>query len=321
MSFAGKNVFITGIGGFVGTSLAKNLLDEDAHVIGLVKDFNRKSDYSLFDRCSIVRGDIRDKEILQYAFSHYEVDYVVHLASQAIVSICNVDPYTAYVTNVMGMLNVLEACRTMATAKKPRIVVSTSDKYYGNTAELPYTEDVPPEVADSYCTSKTCQDLIARSYAITYGLNVTVMRAGNIYGPGDLNLSRLIPKNSIRMLQGDSPVLYSHAAEFIREFLFIDDVVEALKVIMSVGISGEAYNVGGSGPKKIGEVLDVLRNIIDRDIPIITELIEFSELSAQYLDATKLKALGWAPVVSLEEGLIRSVAYYKELVDLGKVVL
>ena len=321
MSFAGKNVFITGIGGFVGTALAKKLLGDGAHVIGLVKDFNRKTDSSILQHCSIVEGDIRDKEVLQYAFSHYEVDYVVHLASQAIVSICNQDPYTAYVTNVMGMLNVVEACRVMATKNKPKIVVSTSDKYYGSTTKLPYTEDVPPEVADSYCTSKTCQDMLARSYALTYGIPVVVMRAGNIYGPGDLNFSRLIPKNSIKLWQGDSPILYSHAANFVREFLYIDDIVHALETLMEKGVSGEAYNVGGSGPKKIGEVLTALRDAINPNIEIIMKDIDFAELSEQYLDASKLQALGWKAKVSLEEGLAHSAAYYRVLVEQGKVVL
>lgn len=321
MSFVGKNVLITGIGGFVGTALAKSLLEEGAHVIGLVKDYNRKTDVSLLNKCSVVEGDIRDKEVIQYALGHYEVSHVFHLASQAIVSICNQDPYTAYVTNVIGMLNVVESCRSLATEKKPKIVVSTSDKYYGSTSVLPYTEDVPPEVADSYCTSKTCQDMIARSYAITYGLPVVVMRAGNIYGPGDLNLSRLIPKNSIKMWQGDSPVLYSHASDFVREFLYIDDVVGALKILMEKGVSGEAYNVGGSGPKKIGEVLNKLRDVINPNIPIMVKEVEFAELSEQYLDATKLKALGWKPKVGLGEGLKRSALYYKDLVEQGKIVL
>ena len=321
MNFKGKNVFITGIGGFVGTALAQNLLDEGAHVIGLVKDYNRKTNKSVLEKCSIVDGDIRDLGVVKYALSHYEVDYIVHLASQAIVSICNQDPYTAYITNVVGMLNVLEACRTLATAKKPKIVVSTSDKYYGSTNKLPYVEDVSPEVADSYCTSKTCQDMIARSYSLTYCVPVVVMRAGNIYGPGDLNMSRLVPKNSIKLWQGDSPVLYSHAADFVREFLYIDDVVSALKILMKKGVPGEAYNVGGSGPKKIGDVLELLRDTINPDIPIITKEIEFSELSVQYLDASKLMLLGWSPKVSLPEGLKKSAEYYKDLVDAKKVAL
>ena len=98
MNFQGKNVLITGINGFLGTRFAKMFLDEGAHVIGIVRDMNRKSQRQVLDRCSIVHGDIRDKELVQYALSKYEAQYVLHLAAQPIVRICNNDPYTAYMT-------------------------------------------------------------------------------------------------------------------------------------------------------------------------------------------------------------------------------
>ncbi|MCK5017783.1 MAG: NAD-dependent epimerase/dehydratase family protein [Candidatus Peribacteraceae bacterium] len=319
MSFAGKNILITGINGFVGTAAARSFVEEGAHVVGIVKDLNRKTDMWIERNCSIISGDIRDFDLLRYATSHYEIDYVLHLASQAIVKICHSDPYTAYETNIMGVVNVLEAAR-IQNIPPQKIIVMTSDKYYG-TAPPPYTEDLPPGVADTYCTSKTCQDMIARSYALTYEVPAITVRAGNIYGPGDFNMSRLVPKSIIKLYQGDSPVLYKHAAKMVREFLYIDDVIDAFKILFTGGITGESYNIGGTGPVKIEEVMDAIREIVNPEIPIVLEEIGFYEINEQYLDATKLKALGWNPKFSLKQGLEKSFEFYKGAVDTGYVRL
>lgn len=317
--FKGKNILLTGINGFVGTAAAKSFVEDGAHVIGIVRDTNRKTDEWVGENCSIIRGDIRDFDVLRYAMSHYEVDYVLHLASQAIVKICHSDPLTAYQTNVMGMVNVLEASRVQKMSPE-KILVMVSDKYYGSAAQLPYTEDLPPDVADTYCTSKTCQDMVARSYAQTYGVPAVTIRAGNVYGPGDLNMSRLIPKNIIKLYQGDSPVLYSHAAEMVREFLYIDDVISAFKILLDRGVVGEAYNIGGTLPMKIGDVMDMIRYIVNPDIPITVEEVEFGEINEQYLNADKLKSLGWEPIVDLQSGLEVCFEYYAAVVNNGKVV-
>jgi nucleoside-diphosphate-sugar epimerase len=320
MGLKGKNVLITGINGFLGTAVAKSFLEEGVYVIGVVKDVNRKTDLSILSKCSVVDGDIRDKDVLQYAMSHYEIDYVIHLASQAIVKICHSDPYIAYETNVMGAINVLEAARVQNIPPK-KIIVMTSDKFYGSAPTLPYTEDLPPEVADTYCTSKTCQDMVARSYALTYNVPAVTVRAGNIYGPGDFNMSRLIPKNIVKLYQGDSPVLYSHAAEMIREFLYVSDVISAFKILLEKGKTGEAYNIGGTTPMKIGEVMEMLREVVNPNIPITLEDVGFGEINKQYLNADKIKALGWSPVVDLRKGLEKSYLFYKNAVDSGYVVI
>lgn len=321
MSFlAGKNVLITGINGFVGTAAAASFVADGAHVIGIIKDKNRKTDSWVTNNCSIVRGDIRDLDLVTYATSHYEVDYVLHLASQAIVKICYSDPYSAYTTNVLGVANVMEAARVQKIPPE-KILVMTSDKYYGSASKLPYTEDLPPDVADTYCTSKTCQDMITRSYAKTYGIPAVTIRAGNIYGPGDFNMSRLVPKNIVKLYLGKSPVLYSHAAEMVREFLYIDDVINAFKILLDRGEVGEAYNIGGTTPMKIGDVVEMMSQLVNPSIPITIEEVEFGEINAQYLNADKLKSLGWEPKFTLKQGLEESFRFYKSVVDDGRVRL
>jgi len=316
MDFKGKNVFITGINGFVGSVCAEKFLEEGAHVIGLVKDRNRKSRPEILDRCSIIYGDVRDKEVFPYILSKYEVDYVLHLAAQPIVRICNDDPYTAYMTNVVGTLNVLEAVRTIKR-KPAKVIIQVSDKAYGPHANLPYTEDSELVAADTYCTSKACQDLVARSYAMTYDLPALVVRAGNLYGPGDMNTSRLIPRSIIRMLTGNAPMLYTTVSEFVREFIYVDDIYSAFKVLMDKGIQGEAYNVGGTGPKRILDVINLVRDKIDPSIQVVLQDRDFYEIKEQYLCADKIKALGWEPTVGLEEGIERSIVWYRNYLNNG----
>jgi len=191
------------------------------------------------------------------------------------------------------------------------VLCHNSDKAYGPHAKLPYREDSELITFDSYCTSKSCQDMVARSYAMTYGLPVVVVRAGNLYGPGDLNTSRLVPRSILRLLEGDSPMLYGGVSEFVREFIFVDDIISAYEVLLEKGVNSEPYNVGGTKPQKIGHVISVMRDKIDKKIPIELEERDFKEINAQYLDATKLMSLGWAPKVELDEGLDRSIEWYK----------
>lgn len=318
MDFKGKNVLITGINGFLGSTCAKKFLEEKAHVIGVVNDYNKKSKRHLLDKCSIVQGDIRNIDVVKYTLSKYEVDYVLHLAAQPIVRICDNDPYNAYTTNIIGTLNILESIRSLKN-RPSRVVVITSDKAYGPHSKLPYTEDSELVVADSYCTSKACQDMITRSYANTYNLPVVVVRAGNLYGPGDLNTSRLIPRSIIRMLSGSSPVLYSSVAEFVREFIYVEDVVEAFKVLLESGSTGEAYNIGGTIPMRILDVISMIKDKIDPTMEISLVDRDFYEIKEQYLSCDKLSSLGWSPTVGLGEGLDKSIAWYRDYLNSGGI--
>lgn len=314
MDFTNKNVLITGAGGFVGTRAAKYFEDRGAHVVALIKDEGRKLRLrDVVKNLTIVRGDIRDYDCLRYCLGKYEIDYVLHLASQPIVRICHTDPYDAYTTNVGGVLNLLENVR--AAEKKPeKIVVMVSDKCYG-PARVPYKEDTPYVVYDSYTTSKACQDMITLSYARTYDVPACVVRAGNLYGPGDLNTSRLIPRNILRLFDGQRPVLYSGVANFKREFIYIDNIISAYETIFEHGKPGEAYNVGGTQPQTILNVLQMIRDKINPSIEIDIIEKEFDEIEEQYLDATKIGELGWKSEIGISEGLDRSIAWYKKYRD------
>jgi len=306
---ARKNVLITGINGFVGSNLALSQLAAGNHVIGIIRDKNHKTRPDVLSKCSIVEGTITDPKLVDHAVSNYEADVVFHLAANAIVRIGVKDPASNYMTNVMGTVNVLDAVRrTRPTAK---VVVASSYKSYGEQAQLPYTEDMKLVPEDPYSTSKACTDMIAQSYAKTYDMNVNVVRCSNIYGPGDMNTSRLIPNSILRILRGEKPEIYSGVRNFRREFIYIDDVCDAYNLMVTSGKPGHIYNIGINKFHTIEETVALISeaagssgyDIIDRDFP---------EIPFQWMDGSKLKALGWDAKVSFRDGIERCFSWYKQ---------
>lgn len=304
-----KTVMVTGANGFVGTALVEKLIKDGFHVIAVIRDRNIKSMLNPHPRLSFFHGDILDREQMRLCISKHEVQELYHLASQPIVRICHTDPYSAYMTNIVGTLNILEAVRTL-NGKKPKVVVLTSDKAYG-LAPVPYFEDTPPRVGDSYATSKICQDFIAISYGRTYDLPIVVARASNIYGPGDLNTSRLIPRSIMNLLNGQAPTLYDGVANYIREFVYIDDIVSGLQVMMDKGVPGEAYNIGGGEHYRIVDAINMICDIVNPEIRPEIIKKDFKEIEEQYLSGDKLTALGWKLGRNLREGLESTVRWYK----------
>lgn len=308
-----ENVLITGANGFVGAALAERLIKQGVNVVGLVKDRNYKSRREILDNMSVVHGDLRDYDTVRYAISHYEVDTVFHLAAVTILKKSWVDPVTCYQTNVMGSVNVLEAAKQLGVKK---VVKASSDKAYGSYDNLPYLESFAVQASpDAYSTSKACSDLIAQQYAHGRDLDVSIMRAGNIYGPGDLNHSRLIPKSILRCLNKQKPVLYKGVAQYKREFMYIDDVVDAYLLLAERGLPGEGYNVGGSGYQSILETIEKIIKLTGNDFEPEIKEVDFIEIKEQYLDSSKIEALGWKCNFDIDKGLEETVKWYKEYAD------
>lgn len=311
------NVLITGANGFVGTSLAERLLkDENISVVGLIRDRNFKSRKGVMDRISVVHGDIRDYDTVRYAVSKYEIDTIFHLGAITILRMATFDPKTCYQVNTMGTVNVLEAAREVGHVSK--VIVASSDKAYGNHDILPYTEKHALLASDTYSTSKSCTDLIAQSYAHTYGLDTSIVRSGNIFGPGDLNKSRIIPGSILRILNNEQPVLYKGVGTYKREFMFIDDVIDAYLYVQDRGLPSEAYNIGGSGfqtvittTEMIIEEMEAAGHHCPEGKPQILEK-DFIEIKEQYLDPTKLETLGWKCKYSIREGIRAAIPWYKD---------
>ena len=187
-------VFVTGAAGLLGGWLTRRLADAGADVVCLVRDWIPQSELirsGTIESVKVVRGDVRDRNLLERVLGEYEVHTVFHLAAQTIVGIANRNPISTFESNIRGTWNLLEACRRSPTVKS--IVVASSDKAYGHQQTLPYSEDTPLEGRHPYDVSKSCADLIAQAYGKTYGLPVSVTRCGNFYGGGDLNWNRIVP--------------------------------------------------------------------------------------------------------------------------------
>ena len=315
----GRNVFVTGATGFVGSNLTKHLVEHDVRVICLQRDETQPNSLDLLDlrnRVTVVRGELEDLDLLTRILNEYEVDAVFHLAAQAIVGAANRSPISTFETNIRGTYMLLESCRVNPTVK--RVVVASSDKAYGSNPTLPYLEDFPLQGVFPYDVSKSCTDLISRSFAVTYDIPVIVTRSANIYGPADINLSRIIPGTIISVLKNEDPIIRSDGTP-IREFVYVDDVCSAYLMLAERAdeFRGEAFNIGTNESINI---LDLTNKIIYLDGKsdsvkpniLLNEKIR-REIDAQYLSAEKIEQrTGWSAGVSLEDGLRRSIEWYNQ---------
>jgi len=217
-----KNVFITGCTGLLGSWLTKALVERGANIIGLIRDLVPKSnlEWSGFNgKIITVRGELEDYFLLERILNEYEIDTVFNLAAQTIVTIANRNPISTFQTNIKGTWNILEACRR--SPKVERIIFASSDKAYGAQNKLPYNEDTPLEGRHPYDVSKSCADLLCKSYYETYGLPVCVTRCGNFYGGGDLNFNRIVPGTIRSVIKAKKPVIRSDGT-MIRDYFYIE---------------------------------------------------------------------------------------------------
>jgi len=254
-----RQVFVTGATGLLGSHLTAQLVERGANVVCLVRDEVAGSHFhrlGLSGRVTIVRGQLEDYALLERALNEHEIDSVFHCAAQAIVGTANRNPLSTWESNVRGTYHLLEACRRNARLVR-RVVVASSDKAYGDQPELPYREDSPLEGRFPYDCSKSCTDLIARSYFETYEVPVCITRCGNLFGPGDLNWNRIVPGTIRSALRGERPVIRSDG-RFVRDYVFVGDAVNAYlttaEAIGTGGVTGEAFNFADGKPMSVLEI-------------------------------------------------------------------
>ena len=319
--FSGRTVFVTGAAGFLGPWLCEALLERGANVIALVRDLAAESRFPR-ERVTVVQGELEDFELLQRVLYRYEVGSVFHLGAQALVGVAYRDPFSTFESNVRGTYNLLEACRRAGT---PQIVMASSDKAYGQ-AEGHYTEESRLDGVFPYDVSKSCADLIARSYFRTYGTPVTVTRCGNFFGGGDLHWSRLVPGTVRWALRGERPVIRSNG-KYVRDYLYIEDAAAAYLHLAEAqlkdpSLAGEAFNFSFEQPWTVLELTRKVLELVGRpDLePEVQDLPETRfEIQTQMLNAAKARErLGWAPRFGLEEGLRRTIDWYRDYLKLSR---
>ncbi|KEP26878.1 MULTISPECIES: GDP-mannose 4,6-dehydratase [Bacillus] len=313
----GKNVFVTGCTGLLGSYLVKELIDQGASVTGLVRDQVPRSNLyqgSQFEKMNVVQGALEDMQTIERALGEYEIDTVFHLAAQAIVGVANRHPVSTFEANILGTWNVLEACRRQPLIK--RVIVASSDKAYGDQEQLPYDEDMPLNGKHPYDVSKSCADLISHTYFNTYGLPVCITRCGNLYGGGDLNFNRIIPQTIQLVLEGEAPEIRSDGT-FIRDYFYIEDAVKAYLLLAEKmeekGLAGEAFNFSNEIQLTVLELVDKILKAMGSDLKPRILNQGTHEIKHQYLSAEKArKLLDWKPDYSIDEGLEKTIEWYRE---------
>lgn len=316
-----RPTFITGSTGLVGSWLVDHLVAAGADVICLVRDWVPQSKLlksNNSSRIKIVAGDVRDYEVLERTLGEYEVDTVIHLAAQTIVGIANRNPLSTFESNIQGTWNLLEACRRSSTVHQ--IVVASSDKAYGVQSNLPYDEKTPLNGQHPYDVSKSCADLLAHTYAVTYNLPVAITRCGNFYGGGDLNWNRIIPGTIRSILRNQNPTIRSDG-KYIRDYFYVEDgaaayMLLAEKLSKDPALIGEAFNFSNEIHVSVLELVNHIQNLMNSTFePIIRKDVN-NEIHDQYLSAKKAyEMLGWKPLFALDEGLRRTINWYKEFFE------
>jgi len=314
----GRRVLVTGCTGLLGSWLTLALVDAGADVIGLVRDSVPHSNLywsGTYKRIVQVYGRITDYDLLLRTLHEYEIETVFHLAAQSAVRVANRLPINTLESNVRGTWLLLEACRMTPSVK--RIVTASSDKAYGDQDVLPYTESAPVQGRYPYDVSKSCADLIAQAFACTYEMPVGVTRCGNIYGGGDRSWDRIVPGTIRSVLRGEPPLIRSDGT-LLRDYLYIDDIIEGYlrlaEHLDDPALHGQAFNFGMDDPKSALEMVETIIALSDHPHlkPIILNQAPH-EIQKQYLSSEKgRRLLGWQPRFTLEEGLRRTIAWYRE---------
>jgi CDP-glucose 4,6-dehydratase len=318
------SVFVTGATGFIGSWLVRELLQQGAGVIALVRDWDPQSTLIRsgdVHKVRVVSGALEDYATLERAINEHEPDTVFHLGAQTLVGTALRNPLATFETNIRGTYNLLEACRVHRSIVK-RVVVASSDKAYGEAERLPYTEETPLNARHPYDVSKSCPDLIAFTYAWTYGLPVNVTRCGNVYGGGDLNWSQLVPSTIRSVLRNQRPVLRSDGT-FTRDFIFVSDVVQAYMLLAAHtghdGLLGEGFNFGLQSRVTVMEITQSILRLMGRaDLQPVIANNASGEIKDQSLDAGKARRLlGWTPQYSLQAGLVETIRWYRDYLGQG----
>lgn len=316
-----KNILITGASGIIGYWLTYSLYDMGAEIVVYIRDFVPKSNLiksGIFSKVNAVWGQLEDYAKIERTLNEYEIDTVFHLGAQTIVETANRSPLGTFNSNIMGTWNILEACRNSKFIKN--IIVASSDKAYGDSTKLPYTEDMPLAGENPYDVSKSCSDLIAQSYAKTYGMPIGIARCGNVYGGNDLNFNRIVPGTIKSLLRNQRPIIRSDGM-FKRDYIYVKDAVSSYILLAEnlerKEIKGQSFNFGNDKPIKVLEIVNTIQRLMkkERIKPKILNTAK-GEIKEQYLDSRKAyRLLKWMPKYTLEKGLKETIEWYKNFFE------
>lgn len=304
-----KRVFITGANGFIGRSLAQALRIRGAQLIA----FGR-SNVEQDSKMMYVQGDIRDFGGISDVFQTYAIDTCFHLAAQPLVQAAFEDPLQTFQINIQGTTNILEAARRCETIQ--RVVIASTAHVYGDNKNLPFLEEYFPQPSRPYETSKACADILAQTYYYSYHLPVAILRSTNIYGPGDINFSRLVPKTMRAVFAKKMVEIVDGTPR--RDYVYIKDVINAYMLLAEAlhreEIKGQAFNIGSGRVFSARELAKIILTESKHDmdcLTIVPKRLE-KEINEQYVSIKKAEQLvSWQPMFSIYEGIHETYEWYK----------
>ena len=311
-----RPVLVTGCTGLLGSWLTTALVERGADVVALVRSRVPQSQLVLsgaYEHIKIVYGNVTDYTLLERILAEHEVETVFHLAARTIAA--TRDPLPTFETNIRGTWLLLESARRVGTVN--RMLVASSVYAYGTHEQLPYTEETPLLACHPYDVSKACAEMLAHTYAVTYNLPVAITRCANLYGGGDLHWNRIVPGTMRSVICRERPVIRSDGTP-VHDYLFVQDAVAGYlrlaEALDDAALWGQAFNFGTGDPQS---VLQIVQSIIAiSDCPEIKPVIldeAPNEIQTQYMSSEKAKhLLGWFPTHTLEEGLSKTLEWYKE---------
>lgn len=315
MNWQGKRVLVTGGTGFVGSHLVARLVELGANVVTTNLYLEPKSYFAqqkLGDKVTIACLDITNFDAIHDLITTTDPEYIFHLAAQALVDVAYYNPRRTMDSNIMGTVNILESARLYPRIKG--IIVASSDKAYGKTGKKKYLEDTPLRGDHPYEVSKSAADLICYSYFKTYGVPVTVSRFGNIYGEGDLNVSRIVPGALMAIIKSETLEIRSDG-KFVRDYLYVSDVVDGYLLLAKhiKRSAGEAYNFGSNETLTVLQVLKKLESSLKVKIPYKILNQAKNEIPYQSLNFSKVnKAFGWQPKQTIKSTATKIHDWYKQ---------
>jgi len=310
-------ILLTGVAGFIGWKTARKLLENGYEVVG-VDNINDYYDVSVklwrlknlegFSNFKFHRVDIENLEALRVIFEIYSpIDAIINLAARAGVRYSLENPFVYMTTNAQGTLNLLELSKDYGVKKF--VLASTSSLYAGQP--MPFKETLPVNTPISpYAASKKAAEVTAYTYHYQYGIDVTVVRYFTVYGPAgrpDMSVFRFIYK----IMKNEPIEVYGDGTQS-RDFTYVDDIAEGtIKALKPLGY--EIINLGGNHPYKLNELISKIENLLGKKAKIVHKEFHKADMRATWADITKAQELlGWKPKVSLDEGLKRTVQWFKE---------
>jgi CDP-glucose 4,6-dehydratase len=313
--WGGRSVLVTGAAGLLGGWVCRKLADAGARVGGLDIDWSHGAVLDKGDPVKRIDGDVRDRATMDRVPQEEAIDTVFHLAAQAMVGPANEDPVETFEHNILGTWVTLDACRRRPEVTS--IVVASSDKAYGDHGGKPYEEGMALLGRHPYAASKACTDVLAQTYAVGFDLPIAITRCANMYGGGDTKWSRIVPGTIRSVLKGERPVIRSDG-RFVRDYFFVEDAADGVialaeAVATRTELAGEAFNFGADTRLSVLEIVERILRLMASDLEPEVRNEAVNEIPEQRVSARKAHdVLGWSPGHSLDEGLARTVDWYRD---------